>query len=174
MQSNARSAFPNRCSQLHAARLFRMLLPRSVGGDEVEPWAYLRAVEEIAARRLGRLEHLRRQQLGAGRALPPPRQRARYSAIRARLVAWGPPNQSSDRRAGRLPRHRQWSFASGCRQAKWMGAHCHVVEPDGSLRLNAAGKPTVRTLLCPVGRTTLLDDTWNVIGMRGTSRGPTP
>jgi len=36
-------------SQLHEARLFRMLLPRSVGGDQVEPWTYLRAVEEIAS-----------------------------------------------------------------------------------------------------------------------------
>src|SRR5882757_7732956 len=35
-------------SQLHEARLFRMLLPRSVGGDQVEPWTYLRAIEEIA------------------------------------------------------------------------------------------------------------------------------
>ena len=52
-----------------------------------------------------------------------------------------------------------------------MGAHCHVVEPDGSLRLNAAGKPTVRTLLFPVSQATLLDDTWNVIGMRGTMSG---
>src|SRR6202453_2990289 len=29
-------------------RLPRMLLPRSAGGDEVEPWIYLRAVEEIS------------------------------------------------------------------------------------------------------------------------------
>src|SRR5271166_1269929 len=35
-------------SQLHAARLCRMLLPRSVDGDELEPWVYLRAIEEIA------------------------------------------------------------------------------------------------------------------------------
>src|ERR1700677_1262330 len=29
-------------------RLPRMLLPRSAGGDEVEPWIYLRAIEEIS------------------------------------------------------------------------------------------------------------------------------
>src|ERR1041385_4987981 len=34
-------------TQMHAARLCRMLLPRSVDGDEVEPWVYLRAVEEF-------------------------------------------------------------------------------------------------------------------------------
>ncbi len=34
-------------SELHRSRLFRMLLPRSVGGDQVEPGAYLAAIEEI-------------------------------------------------------------------------------------------------------------------------------
>src|SRR5262245_26928975 len=35
-------------AQLHQARLFRMLLPCSVGGDETPPTAYLAAIEEIA------------------------------------------------------------------------------------------------------------------------------
>src|SRR5262249_3874918 len=65
----------------------------------------------------------------------------------------------------------QWNFASGCRQATWMGAHCHVVERDNSLRLNSSGKPVTRTLLCPVEQVTLLDGTWDVIGMRGTMSG---
>jgi len=52
-----------------------------------------------------------------------------------------------------------------------MGAHCHVVERDGSLRLSAAGRPTVRTLLYPVEQGTLIDGSWNVIGMRGTMSG---
>jgi alkylation response protein AidB-like acyl-CoA dehydrogenase len=88
------------------------------------------------------------------------------------VVAWGPPNES---KAVAVPGgYRitgQWNFASGCRQATWMGAHGHVVEPDGSLRLNPAGKPTVRTLLFPVSQATLLDGSWNVIGMRGTMSG---
>ena len=40
-----------------------------------------------------------------------------------------------------------------------MGAHCHVLEADGTLRLNRFGRPTVRTLLFPAGEATLLD-TW--------------
>ena len=34
--------------ELHEARLFRMLYPRSVGGDEVEPTVYIDAVGELA------------------------------------------------------------------------------------------------------------------------------
>ena len=35
-------------ARLHAARFFRMLLPRSFGGDETQPGQYLAAIEEIA------------------------------------------------------------------------------------------------------------------------------
>ena len=34
--------------RLHDTRLFRMLLPRSAGGDETEPAVYVAAVEELA------------------------------------------------------------------------------------------------------------------------------
>ena len=34
--------------RLHEARLFRMLYPRSVGGDEVAPTIYINAVAELA------------------------------------------------------------------------------------------------------------------------------
>jgi alkylation response protein AidB-like acyl-CoA dehydrogenase len=49
-----------------------------------------------------------------------------------------------------------------------MGAHGNVVEPDGSLRLNRFGRPTIRTWLFPVEQATLLD-TWDTIGLRGTA-----
>src|SRR5260370_8295250 len=34
--------------RLHDSRLFRMLLPRSAGGDETEPALYVAAIEELA------------------------------------------------------------------------------------------------------------------------------
>ena len=34
--------------RLHASRLFRMLLPRSAGGDETEPAVYVAAIEVLA------------------------------------------------------------------------------------------------------------------------------
>jgi alkylation response protein AidB-like acyl-CoA dehydrogenase len=34
--------------RIHDSRLFRMLLPRSAGGDETEPAVYVAAVEELA------------------------------------------------------------------------------------------------------------------------------
>src|ERR1700681_4724830 len=34
--------------RLHDSRLFRMLLPRSAGGDQTEPAVYVAAIEELA------------------------------------------------------------------------------------------------------------------------------
>ena len=160
-------------SQLHAARLCRMLLPRSVDGDELEPWVYLRAIEEISRHdgSVGWNLFVANSSALIAPFLSPESMHAIFADPRA-VVAWGPPNES---KATAVPGGYRvsgtWNFASGCRQATWMGAHCHVVEPDGSLRMNAAGKPTVRTLLLPVAQATLLDDTWNVIGLRGTMSG---
>jgi alkylation response protein AidB-like acyl-CoA dehydrogenase len=85
------------------------------------------------------------------------------------IVAWGPPNASRARAVeGGYRVTGKWDFASGCRQARWMGAHCHVQEADGTLRLNRFGRPAVRTLLFPASEATLLD-TWQTIGLRGTA-----
>src|SRR5258708_39123632 len=66
------------------------------------------------------------------------------------IVAWGPPNACrATAVSGGYRISGRWDFASGCRQANWMGAHGLVVEPDGALRLNPAGRPTVRSLLVP-------------------------
>ena len=62
----------------------------------------------------------------------------------------------------------RWSFASGCRNATWMGAHCRVEEPDGSLRKHPDGRSLVLSLLFPVEQAKLID-TWDTIGLRGTA-----
>lgn len=160
-------------SQLHVARICRMLLPRSIDGDEVESWVYLRAIEEISRHdgSVGWNVFVANSSALIAPFLEPEALRAIYADPHA-VVAWGPPNES---KAVAVPGgyrvSGQWNFASGCRQATWMGAHCRVVEPDGSLRLNEAGKPIVRTLLVPVSQVTLIDNSWQVIGMRGTMSG---
>ncbi len=137
--------------RLHDERLFRMLYPRSVGGDEVEPGQYVLAVEELARAdgsvgwcvSIANSVGLFAPYLGLDAA------RTVFGPPRA-TCAWGPPNESRGiavpggyRVTGR------WDFASGCRHASWIGAHGTVIEPDGSLRLNDLGRPTLRTWLFP-------------------------
>ena len=156
-------------TQLHDARLCRMLLPRSAGGDEIEPWVYLRAIEE-AARHDGSVGwnlFVANSSALIAPFIPLDSARRIYNDPRA-VIAWGPPNQHKATAVpGGYRVSGEWHFASGCRQATWMGAHCQVIEPNGSLRLNRHGKPLIRSLLFPKEKTTLIYD-WNTMGMRGT------
>ncbi|MBV9834528.1 MAG: acyl-CoA dehydrogenase [Alphaproteobacteria bacterium] len=157
-------------SSIHTARLARMLLPRMCGGDEVEPWVYLDAIQEIAKHdgSVGWNLFVANSSALIAPFLPADIARTIYSDPRT-VIAWGPPNACRAKavEGGYVVKGR-WDFASGCRQATWMGAHCQVVEADGSLRLNKWGRPTIRTLLLPVGQATLIH-TWDVIGLRGTA-----
>jgi indole-3-acetate monooxygenase len=157
-------------SEMHAARICRMFLPRSVGGDEVEPWVYMRAVEEISRHdgSVGWNVFVANSAALIAPFIPLSAARTIFSDPRA-VVAWGPPNEH---KAVAVPGgyrvSGKWHFASGSRQATWMGAHCQVIESDGSLRLNRFGRPTVRTLLYPKDRASPIHD-WNTLGMRGTA-----
>jgi len=155
---------------LHEARLFRMLLPRSVDGDAVEPGAYVLAVEE-AARHDGSVGWCLSIANSTGLIaayMGPEIAREIWGPPHA-AVAWGPPNDS---RAVAVPGGYRvtgrWDFASGCRHATWMGAHTVIVEPDGSLRLNQWGRPEIKSFLYPQCEARLLDN-WNPIGLRGTA-----
>jgi alkylation response protein AidB-like acyl-CoA dehydrogenase len=156
--------------RLHDSRLFRMLLPRSAGGDQTEPAVYVAAIEVLAQHDASVAWNVFVANSSALIAayLDPAVNHAVFADPHS-IVAWGPPNASraSAVDAGyRLTG--KWDFASGCRQARWMGAHCHVREADGALRLNRFGRPTVRTLLFPASEATLID-TWRTIGLRGTA-----
>ena len=157
-------------SDIFASGLWRLLLPRSLGGDEVDPVTYLDAVAEVAAHdgSVGWNMFVANSATLIAPFLEPATARTIFADPRA-VIAWGPPNDcvaravpSGYRVTGR------WDFASGSRQATWIGTHSHVREADGRLRQNRLGKPTVRSLLMPVGQATLLD-TWHTIGMRGTA-----
>ena len=156
--------------RLHDSRLFRMLLPRSAGGDEIEPAIYLAAVEELARHDASIAWNVFVSNSSALIAafLEPAVNRDIFADPRS-TVAWGPPNATRAKAVdGGYRVTGRWDFASGCRQARWMGAHCHVLEADGALRLNRFGRPTIRTLLFPASDATLID-TWQTIGLRGTA-----
>jgi alkylation response protein AidB-like acyl-CoA dehydrogenase len=147
-----------------------MLLPRSAGGDETEPAVYVAAIEELARHdaSIAWNAFVANSSSLIAAYLEPAVNHAIFADPRS-IVAWGPPNASRARAVDAGYRLTgKWDFASGCRHARWMGAHCHVLEADGALRLNRFGRPTVRTLLFPANDATLLD-TWRTIGLCGTA-----
>jgi alkylation response protein AidB-like acyl-CoA dehydrogenase len=157
-------------SRIHDARLARVLLPRSVGGDQFEPWTYLHTIEEISRHdgSVGWNLFVANSAALIAPFIPLDSATSIFADPRA-WVSWGPPNEHKARAVpGGYRVTGEWHFASGSRQANWMGAHCQVTEPDGSLRLNRFGRPTVRTLLFRKEHTQPIQD-WNTIGMRGTA-----
>jgi alkylation response protein AidB-like acyl-CoA dehydrogenase len=157
-------------TRIHGARLARMLLPRSVGGDQVDPWIYLHAIEEIGRNDASVAWNLFVANSAALIApfIPLETARAIWADPRT-IISWGPPNQYTARAVpGGYHVSGEWNFASGSRQSNWMGAHCQVIEPDGSVRQNRFGRPTIRTLLFRKEDTRAIEN-WNTIGLRGTA-----
>lgn len=157
-------------SALHESRLLRMLLPVSCGGDQVDAVTYFRAVEQVSRHdaSLGWLVFVANSTVLIAPFLEPEIAREIFSDARA-VIAWGPPNGCRAKAVdGGYRVTGKWDFASGCRQATWMGVHVQVEKADGTLQLNRRGRPAVRTLLFPAERAVLLD-TWSTIGLCGTA-----
>jgi alkylation response protein AidB-like acyl-CoA dehydrogenase len=83
------------------------------------------------------------------------------------ILAWGAIAHEVQAVPGGYRATARWDFASGSRQASWLGAHVQIVEADGSRRRKPNGAPEVRTILFPVASATM-HDVWNVIGLNGT------
>ncbi len=155
---------------LHDAHLFRMLLPRSIGGLEVAPEAFIETLELLAAADAS-TAWMVAQGCGCSLAaayLPAASARQVFGANDA-VLAWGPSGTGARIVAadGGYRVTGQWHFASGNRHAQWLGGHGSVYENDGAPRLDASGKPVERTVVFP-REAARIDGQWNVMGLKGT------
>ncbi len=155
---------------MHEAELFRMCLPRSIGGGEASLREVVEVLQIVAAADASTAWCLG-QGLGCSRAAGfLDRDAAReVFGPRDAVLAWGPPNRSGAAVAvdGGYRVSGAWSFASGIRNASWVGAHCTVREPDGAARAGPDGRPVAKTLLLPASCAEIAD-VWRVIGLCGT------
>jgi alkylation response protein AidB-like acyl-CoA dehydrogenase len=161
---------PKLLARVHEMRLGRMLLPRVFDGDETDPGTYLLAVAEVARHDASLAWNLfvANSAVLIAPHIPAAAARTIFAPADA-LVAWGPPNAAvATIEPGGYRVSGQWSFASGCRAATWMGIHCMVAEKGGEPLRKQDGSPDIRTLLVPVDQVTLID-TWDTIGLRGTA-----
>ncbi len=152
------------------AGLFRLLLPRSLDGAEVDPVTFVRVVEDIAKRDASTAWCLC-QVSGCSMIaayLDPRVARQIFGSDPQGILAWGPgPGARAVAVDGGYRVSGTWTFASGGRHATWLGGPCPVYEPDGTPRRRADGSPEGRTMLFPAERATMID-VWNVIGLRAT------
>jgi alkylation response protein AidB-like acyl-CoA dehydrogenase len=155
---------------LHDAGLFRLLLPRWLGGAEVDPVTFARVIEAVAKVDASTAWCLC-QASGCSMAaayLRPAAAREIFGKDPRALLAWGPgPEARAVAVEGGYRVTGRWSFASGGRHATWLGGYCPIWEPDGAPRRRPDGKAESRTMLFPASQATLID-VWQVIGLRGT------
>lgn len=156
---------------LHEARLFRALLPRSLGGDEADPLTFNKLIETIATADASTAWCLSQ---GGGCALaaaflkPEPKQKF-FGAPNA-VLAWGAGIQGKAIKApGGYRITGKWTFASGSRHATLLGGHSFVFEADGKTPVMRPGgkKHLDRTGLFWRHQATV-HDVWHVVGLKGT------
>jgi alkylation response protein AidB-like acyl-CoA dehydrogenase len=148
--------------------LFRLLLPRSLGGAELLPAEYVPIIEELAKTDASAAWCIN-QNSGCSMTsayLAPEVARELFSGPRG-ILAWGPGPGEARVVDGGYRVTAQWSFASGSHHASWLGCHVPVIEASGTPRLNPDGTPVVRAMLFPE-TATKFTDIWHTIGLRGT------
>jgi alkylation response protein AidB-like acyl-CoA dehydrogenase len=148
--------------------LYRALLPQSIGGAEAPPEIFMRMLEEVAKADASTAWCLGQCSVCAMIA-------AYLDADAANeifntppgILAWGAIANEVQVVPGGYRATARWDFASGSRQASWLGAHVRIVEADGTPRRKPDGSPEVCTILFPAASATM-HDVWNVIGLNGT------
>jgi alkylation response protein AidB-like acyl-CoA dehydrogenase len=148
--------------------LFRLLLPRSLGGAELLPAPYVAIIEEIAKADASTAWCLNQ---GCGCSMTAAyldREAAREIFGHPRgVLAWGPGPGKAVQVPGGYRVTASWSFASGSHNATWLGAHVPVYDAQNRPLSHLDGRPVIRTVLFPKSKTTMTD-IWHVIGLRGT------
>ena len=148
--------------------LYRALLPKSFGGAEAPLEIFMQMQEEIAKADASTAWCLGQCSVCAMTA-------AYLEADAANeifntppgILAWGAIAHEVRAVDGGYIANARWDFASGMRQASWLGAHVRIVEADGTPRHKADGSPEIRTILFPATSATM-HDVWDVIGLKGT------
>ncbi|WP_426433637.1 acyl-CoA dehydrogenase family protein [Bradyrhizobium genosp. P] len=161
---------PDLLDRLHAAGLFRLLLPRSSNGIETDPVTFFHVIESIAKADASTAWCL--SQAGgcamSAAYLDLPVAQEIFADPRA-VLAWGPgPRVKAIACEGGYRVTGVWSFASGGRHATWLGAHCPIYAADGSPFRDANGEQAERTMLVR-SEDVEWTDIWNTVGLRGTA-----
>ncbi len=166
-----REVTPEIVAAMKERGIFRMLLPRSLGGAELDPLTYTEVLYTLAQGD-GSTAWCLGQNSGCSMIAPylaPEVAREIFGGADG-ILAWGPDLPGAGRGVVADGGYRltgRWGFATGSRHASWLGCHVSLFEPDGSPRLLPTGRQQVRTMLFPKSEARIIDN-WQVLGLRGT------
>ena len=152
------------------AGLYRMLLPRSLGGGELDPLTYFEIVEALAqaestaawsvlistSTMTVTVRGLRDEQL-----------REMFTSPRRTIMAGsGPPKGRATKVAGGYRLTGRWTQGSNVLLAGWIHVGCHLYDGEAPVP-GPTGAPIYLRCILPIADVTALD-TWDTTGMRGT------
>jgi alkylation response protein AidB-like acyl-CoA dehydrogenase len=156
--------------QLRAAGFYRMVIPHSLGGLQVDPLTYLRVVEllaegagsvgwNLANNSIGQLVSLGLPEAGVHEIYPPG-----HETILAGTAVQGGGQAVQVEGGYRVSGH--WTFGSGCQEATWMLGSFQILDNGAPCR-RADGGMFWRGVF-PRAEATVLPGSWDVAGLRGT------
>jgi alkylation response protein AidB-like acyl-CoA dehydrogenase len=154
---------------LHNARLFRLLMPQSVDGEEVEPIVFLGMLEEIGKADASTAWCLSQTSVCCSWAALLREDVAKriFSPPDALIASGFGGNTRAVAVDGGYRVTGSWAFGSGAHHATWLGAGCTVYDADGNPKRDAGGKPLARFCLVPKQKAKMTD-VWHVLGLKGT------
>ena len=158
-------------SALHSQKIFRLLLAKSAGGEELPLPVFFNIIERLA-RYDGSAAWCVAQGNGCamlGAYLAPTLSDNIWGKNHSGILAWGPGKAEATAVKDGYKVNAKNMFVSGSHHATWLAAHCSTVfEKDGeTIRVGKDGIPENRTVIIRANETTLTD-MWDVAGLRGT------
>ena len=151
------------------AGLFRLWVPRALGGEEADPMTLVRVVEEVsrADGSVGWCVAIGGGSGVFGGYLPSDSAREIYgSDPNVRMAGAFRPFGEAVVVDGGYRVTGRWPLGSGCQHSPWIVGSCRILD-GAEPRLSADGTPVTRILLFPVADCEIVD-TWHSIGLRGT------
>ncbi len=158
---------------MHNAGVFRMMLPRSVNGAELDLATFAQVVATIAegdasaawcvaqisgcSVAAAYLEpHVALEIFGDSR-----------SVFTFGFTSGQPPCRAVPTKGGWIV-NGAWTFASGNRLCQWLGGHCQICDEHGMPQRRPDGQVIERTMIFPRSSAMVREDLWDVMGLCGT------
>lgn len=150
------------------AGVFKLFVPRALGGGETDPVTSCRVVEELSSvdGSTGWVSMLCGSYGLLSGLLTDEAAHEIYADPGAIVAGSLPPNGLARTVAGGYRVSGRWPMASGINHSTWVLGNCQVLDGDAP-RLTSRGTPALRVLFFPRSEVEIVD-TWHVTGLRGT------
>ncbi len=155
--------------KLADAGLYRLTLPKEIGGYELHPGNLVRVLEELA-RADGSVGWC--VMIGVTNALlsaflPENSMREIFSPRSVITGGAAAPSGTAIPAVGGFKVTGRWKWGSGSQNCHWLEAGAVVLDPEGQPRLRTDGQREIRAVFFPASQVEIID-VWHTLGLRGT------